>query len=124
MLNPTMSGIEPEDTRMGESLGDFERLLLLAVMRLGEEAYGAAIIDELMERTGREVSPGAVYVALRRLEDKSMLSSRLGEPTPERGGRPKRFYAIRHDGLSALRASRREWEAMLEGLEGALESES
>jgi len=109
---------------MGDTAGDFEKLLLLAVLRLGDEAYGAAIIDEMSARTGREVSPGAAYVALRRLEDKGMLNSRTGEPTPERGGRAKRYYAVRKDGLDVLRAARRDWDAMVEGLEAVLESES
>lgn len=109
---------------MGDTAGDFEKLLLLAVLRLGDNAYGAAIIDEMSARTGREVSPGAAYVALRRLEDKSMLSSRIGEPTPERGGRAKRYYAVRTDGLAVLRAARRDWEAMVEGFEAVLEAES
>ena len=108
---------------MVDSVGDFEKLLLLAVMRLGENAYGAAIIDEVADRTGREISPGAVYVALRRLEDKSMLRSRLGEPTAVRGGRPKRYYAVRRDALAALKASQHDWDSMVEGLEGMLESE-
>jgi DNA-binding PadR family transcriptional regulator len=107
---------------MGDSAGDFEKLLLLAVLRLGDGAYGAAIIDEMSRRTGRVVSPGAAYVALRRLEEKGMLRSRTGEPTPERGGRAKRYYEVRKDGLGVLRTARRDWEAMLEGLETLLES--
>ena len=109
---------------MGDTAGDFEKLLMLAVLRLGERAYGAAIIDEVGERTGREVSPGAAYVALRRLEDKGLLRSRTGEPTPERGGRAKRYYDVRREGLAVLKAARQAWEAMAEGLEATLESES
>ena len=105
---------------MGDSIGEFEKLLLLAVMRLGEGAYGAAIIDELAERTGREVSQGAVYVSLRRLEDKGMLRSSIGEPTPSRGGRAKRFYQVRKNALIALRQSREAWDAMVDGLETEL----
>jgi DNA-binding PadR family transcriptional regulator len=106
---------------MAEALGGFEKLLLLAVLRLGERAYGAAIFEELEARTGRPVSPGAVYVALRRLEAKGMLSSWVGDATPERGGRAKRMYALHADGLRALREDRRAWEAMAEGLDGILE---
>ena len=106
---------------MGESIGEFEKLLMLAVMRLDKEAYGAAIIDELSERTGREVSPGAVYVALRRLQDKGMLRSHAGEPTPTRGGRAKRYYEVRRDGIVALKAARDAWNAMVDGLEAELE---
>ena len=109
---------------MVDTVGDFEKLLLLAVMRLGDEAYGASITEELTARTGREISPGAVYVALRRLEAKSMLRSRLGEPTAARGGRPKRYYAARRSALDVLRASQREWDAMVEGIEPMLESDA
>lgn len=106
---------------MGNSAGDFEKLLLLAVLRLGEGAYGAAVIDQVCERTGREVSPGAAYVALRRLEDKGLLRSRTGDPTPERGGRAKRYYTLRQDGLAVLKTARHDWEVMIEGLESLLE---
>ena len=99
-----------------DSVGEFERLVLLAVLRLGEEAYGAAIIRELEERAGRTASAGAAYVALRRLEEKGMVDSELGEPTPTRGGRPKRFYDVTPGGVAALREARAEWEAMTEGL--------
>ncbi len=109
---------------MGESAGDFEKLLMLAVLRLGDEAYGASIIEELGERTGREISPGAAYVALRRLQDKGLLRSRIGEPTRERGGRAKRYYAVLPAGLAVLRVAREEWEALAEGLEATLEAES
>jgi DNA-binding PadR family transcriptional regulator len=107
---------------MSELLGEFEKLLLLAVMRLGDDAYGAAIIEELQERTGREVSPGAVYVALRRLQDKGMLRSHVGEPTPARGGRAKRYYEVRRDAVVALKEARRAWESMIDGLEAELSS--
>lgn len=103
-----------------ETLGEFEKLVVLAVVRLGEGAYGAEIIRVLEERAGRTTSAGAVYVALRRLEEKEMVSSRLGEPSPTRGGRPKRFYRVEAAGLEALRAARAEWDAMLDGLEEAL----
>lgn len=108
---------------MGESLGEFEKLILLAVLRLDGDAYGAAIVRELAERTGRDVSEGAVYVALRRLGDKGMLGSSTGEPTPERGGRAKRYYRLTAGGLSALREARSAWDAMLAGLESRLEGE-
>jgi len=105
---------------MGETLGGFEKLMLLAVLRLGERAWGAEIFEELERRTQRSVSPGAVYVALRRLEKKGLLLSRPGQGTPERGGRAKKIYSIRPEGLSALREARREWDAMAEGLDSAL----
>lgn len=105
---------------MAETLGGFEKLLLLAVLRLGEQAYGAAIFEELAARTEREPSPGAVYVTLRRLEAKEMLRSRRGESTPERGGRAKKIYSIEPSGLTALREARREWDAMADGLDTLL----
>jgi DNA-binding PadR family transcriptional regulator len=109
---------------MSETLGGFEKLLLLAVLRLGNDAYGAAIFEELEERTRRGVAPGAVYVTLRRLEKRGLVTSRKGDSTPERGGRAKKVYALAPDGLTALRDARREWDAMAEGLEGMLEAES
>ena len=103
------------------ALGEFEKLVLLAVLRLADDAYGTTVIEELERRTGRAVAPGAVYVALRRLEQKGMVSCRLGDPTPERGGRAKRFLRVEPGGLAALREARAEWEAMSAGLEGLLE---
>lgn len=108
----------PKDT-----LGEFERLVMLAVLHAGDDAYGAPILKELEERTGRSPSAGAVYVALRRLEEKGMLSSERGESTPGRGGRPKRYYAVEPAGRAALREARDEWNAMLDGIEGALETD-
>lgn len=109
---------------MGDTLGGFEKLLLLAVLQLGEDAYGAAIFEELERRTDRDTSPGAVYVTLRRLERKGMLRSRPGASTPERGGRAKRLYSIEQAGIVALRDARREWNAMADGLDALLREES
>jgi PadR family transcriptional regulator, regulatory protein PadR len=83
-------------------LGRFDHLLLLAVMRLGDEAYGVTIRRELAEHTGREVASGAIYTALARLETRGYVRSRLGEPTPERGGRAKRFYRVLAAGAKAV----------------------
>ncbi len=102
------------------SLGEFEKLVMMAVLHLGEGAYGATIIRELEERTGRTTSAGAVYVALRRLEKKGLVSSRLGAPSPRRGGRPKRFFAVNREGVEALRRAREDWVAMARGLEETL----
>ena len=107
-----------------DTLGDFEKLVLLAILRLGSDAYGAAILREIEERTGRTVTAGAVYVVLRRLEKKAVVRSEFGPPTPERGGRPKRFFHVTPHGLRSLQAARREWEAMTDGLEGLLESDA
>ena len=94
---------------------------MLAVLHLGHEAYGAAIIQELEERTGRTTSAGAVYVALRRLEKKGHVTSRLGEPSPQRGGRPKRYFVVGREGVEALRRAQEDWAAMAQGLEETLE---
>lgn len=102
------------------SLGEFEKLVMLAVLRLGREAYGATIIQELEERTGRTVSAGAVYVSLRRLEKKALVGSHLGEPSPRRGGRPKRFFSVTAEGVEALRRAREDWAALTRGLDGIL----
>ena len=83
-------------------LGRFDHLLLLAVLRLGDEAYGMTIRRELAEGTGREIAAGAIYTALARLETRGYVRSHLGEPTPERGGRAKRFYRVRPAGAKAL----------------------
>ncbi|MDQ3071560.1 MAG: PadR family transcriptional regulator [Acidobacteriota bacterium] len=77
-----------------ENLGEFEHLVLLAVARLGDDAYGVPIVDELARHTGRSVSRASVYVALKRLEQKDLIVSTLGDPTPERGGRAKRYFQI------------------------------
>lgn len=109
---------------MGETLGGFEKLLLLAVLRLGSEAYGAAIIEEIERRTGRTVSPGAVYVTLRRLDARGLLApAGQGDGPPERGGRPRRYYRVEPSGLEALREARDEWNALVDGIEGLLEGD-
>ena len=103
------------------NLGEFEQVVLLAVLRLGDEAYAVPILDEIAQRTGRAVSRGSVYVTLDRLETKGYLRSRLGDPTSERGGRAKRFYALRPRALEALRDSRRALIALWRGFEARLE---
>jgi DNA-binding PadR family transcriptional regulator len=87
-------------------LGDIEHLVLLAILRLGEDAYGIPILDEVSARSGREMSRATVYVALKRLEQKGLVASKLGDSTPERGGRAKRYYRLKPSGLKALRESR------------------
>lgn len=98
-------------------LGEFEQMLLLAALRLGDEAYGAAMSQELEERVGRRVSRGAVYVTLDRLEAKGLLRSRMSAPRAERGGRPRRLITVTPEGLSALRASRDALETLWDGVE-------
>lgn len=99
-----------------QGLGDFEQLVLLAVLRLSGDAYAVSVRDEIEARTGRTVSRGAVYVTLDRLERKGLLASELGDPTPERGGKAKRLFAVRPDGMAALRASLSEIRRMASGL--------
>jgi DNA-binding PadR family transcriptional regulator len=82
-----------------ESLGQFEFMVLLAVMRLGEDAYGVPIAREIEDTTGRGIAFGSVYFALDRLEEKGLVSSKLGEPTAERGGRAKRYFRVTGRGL-------------------------
>jgi PadR family transcriptional regulator PadR len=101
-------------------LGDFEQLVLLAVLRLDDEAYGAALRQEIHARSGRNVSISAVYTTLDRLERKGLLKSWTGDPTPERGGRRRKFYALRPAGVTALRQAYRTFSAMADGLERRL----
>lgn len=97
-------------------LGEFEQAVLLAALRLGDGAYAVPIRLEIERRAGRAVSRGAVYITLARLEEKGYLASWLGEPTAERGGRPKRFYRVLPAGVVALRESRAALERMWHGL--------
>lgn len=83
-------------------LGEFERLIMLTVLRLGEDAYSAAVRGDLQTRSGRDASAGAVFTTLERLEARGLVSSRYGDPTPERGGRRKRYYKLRAEGRRAL----------------------
>lgn len=106
-------------TRDEVLLGTLEQIVLLAVMRLGSEAYGATIRDEIEQRAGRAVSFGAVYVTLQRMESKGLVSSRLGEPTAERGGRAKRFFQVTAQGRQAVRRVQEVVEAMAKGLKEA-----
>ena len=101
-------------------LGDFEQLVLLGVLRLGEEAYGAAIRQEIHERSGRDVSINAVYTTLERLERKGLLRSWAGKPTPQRGGRRRKFYALTPAGVTAVRHAWLAVRAMADGLEHRL----
>lgn len=88
-------------------LGELELMLLLAVIHLGDEAYGVPISRELEKHRGKDVAIGSVYAALERLEVKGLVSSMLGDPTPERGGKAKRFFRITKEGLRQVRETRR-----------------
>ncbi|MEL7492018.1 MAG: helix-turn-helix transcriptional regulator [Pseudomonadota bacterium] len=99
-------------------LGEFEVIVLAAVLRLGDAAYGISIIDEIKERTGRSVSIGALYATLSRLEDKKYVSARTGEATAARGGRAKRYFSITHNGRLQLNRSIALFNSMLSDLPG------
>jgi DNA-binding PadR family transcriptional regulator len=98
------------------NLGEFEQLILLAILRLGDEAYGVTIRAELADRAGRVVAPGAMYTALERLEAKGLVATRMGDPTPQRGGRAKRYVTVTAAGVKALRRSVQAYERLLDGL--------
>jgi PadR family transcriptional regulator PadR len=108
---------------MGEMvLGDFEQLVLLSLMRLARDGdpYGVSICDDITARTGRDVSLGAVYKTLERMEDKGLVAGRFGEPTAERGGRRKKHFKLLAPGQRALRHSVAAIRSMTEGLESEL----
>lgn len=98
------------------TVGAFEQLVLLAILHLGNHAYGMEIKSEIEARTGREISYGAVYTALDRLEGKAHVSHELGDATPERGGRARKYFRVEPEGLEALRAARKELDVMWEGI--------
>jgi DNA-binding PadR family transcriptional regulator len=99
-----------------QRLGEFEILVLSALLRLGDGAYGVAVRREIEECTGRSTSIGAVYTTLARLEDKGLVGSRMGQPTAERGGRAKRFFRATARGRAALAQALDAIERMTEGL--------
>jgi DNA-binding PadR family transcriptional regulator len=101
-------------------LGELEHQVLLATLRLGDDAYSTTIVLELERVTGREVAPAAVYIALRRLEAGGFAASELRAPGDE-GGRERRYFRVTPAGLALMRESRRRYEALWHGLEGALE---
>jgi DNA-binding PadR family transcriptional regulator len=104
-----------------QGLGSLEQLVLLAVLRLGLDSYAVSVRNEIRRRTSRSISRGAVYVTLDRLERKGYLSSELGEPTNERGGKAKRIFTLDPAGRAALQESLSELQRMTRGLEDALE---
>jgi PadR family transcriptional regulator PadR len=101
-------------------VGEFEHFVLLALVRLGNGAYGAAIRREIRDRTGREASVGTVYMTLARLETKKMIASYVGIPSAHRGGRRRKHYIIDAEGQKALGRAWRAFTAMGEGIEGDL----
>jgi DNA-binding PadR family transcriptional regulator len=106
---------------MAEVLGAFEQAVLLALVRLGEDAYGRAILKEVQERLEREVAAGAVHATLERLQNKGLITSRLGPGTPVRAGRARRYYRIQPAGIGALNDAREAVDALWRGIRWPLE---
>ena len=100
----------------GEYLGEFEHIVLLTILRLGDGAYGAMIRSEIEQLLGRSPAIGAVHATLDRLERKGLVASWLGEPTAQRGGKAKRHFEIKADGVSALRSARRTLQKLYAGV--------
>ena len=103
-------------------LGEFEQIVLLAILRLQDRAYAVPLREEIQVRTGRRVARGALYTALDRLEQKRCLRSRMSEPMAERGGRSRRYFTVTQSGLAEIRNWRRSMLRLWQGLEGRLES--
>ncbi len=101
-------------------IGGFEQMVLLAALRLEDSAYAVTIRQELEERAGRKVARGALYTVLERLESKGFLSSRMGDPTPERGGRSRRYYKVTTLGVSALKSEKDAMVRLWQGLESVI----
>ena len=101
-------------------LGEFEQLILLAILQLSGDVYGVPIVDEIERRTGRAVAPAAVYVTLRRLEEKGLVSSWMSEPTAERGGKARRCVKVTRAGVETLRDARQVIDQMWKGLDPGL----
>jgi DNA-binding PadR family transcriptional regulator len=101
---------------MTPSPGEFEQIVLLAILRLEDGAYGTAIRREIAACTDRDPAPGALYTTLDRLEEKGLVTSRFGDPTPQRGGRAKRFFSVTATGLRAVARAQRAYRRLLHGL--------
>src|SRR4051794_34305257 len=99
-----------------EALGNFELMVLLAILKVGENAYGVPIADALHASSGHDVLMGSVYAALERLQTKGFVSSSLGEPTQERGGRAKRYFSVTTRGLKQVRDAHRALTSLWQGL--------
>ena len=105
---------------MADVLGAFEQAVLLAIVRLRDEAYGRAILKEVQERLGRNVAAGAVHATLERIENKGLVASRLGSGTPIRAGWPRRYYRLQPRGARALNEARAAAETLWRGLKWPL----
>ena len=102
-----------------QGLGEFEQMVLLAIVHLGDAAYGIPIVEEIERRTGRSVARAAVYITLRRLEEKGFVSTWMGDATAERGGKPRRYAKLETAGMRALRDARTAADRMWKGLDPA-----
>jgi DNA-binding PadR family transcriptional regulator len=102
---------------VADRLGAFEQAVLLAVLRLGDQAYGRAILKEVETRLGRPVAAGAVHITLERLDKKGLVTSRLGSGTPIRGGRARRFYSLQQRGVGALNDARAAIDDLWQGFD-------
>jgi PadR family transcriptional regulator len=109
---------------MTRRLGDFEQQVLLTILRLGGEAYSVPMVVEMEERSGREVSQAAVYIALRRLEEKGLVTSRMEDAGDTGTGRERRWFKVEPRGLESLRSARRTMDRFWDGLDGVLEEGS
>jgi len=101
-----------EQMRKREFLGQHELMVMLAILRLGRQAYGVPIAAEIAERTGREMLQGSVYAVLERLEARGLVGSRLGDATPERGGRAKRYFMLTAEGVRQVREAQHALESL------------
>ena len=104
---------------MPQGLGEFEQMVLLAILHVEGEAYGVPVVEEIERRTGRSVSRAAVYVTLRRLEKRKLVTSWMSEPTGERGGKARRLVAVEAEGLELLREARLAMDRMWDDLDPA-----
>ena len=98
-------------------LGEFEQVVLLAILRLGDNAYGVTIRSEIATCTRRKIAPGALYTTLDRMEEKGIVRSWMGDATPERGGRAKRYFVLTKAGRAALISAQRAYQVLLDGLD-------
>ena len=98
------------------ALGEFEQVVLLAILRLADDAYGVTIRHEITTCTEREPAPGALYTTLDRLEEKGLVASKYGDPTPERGGRARRYFTVTARGVRAVARAQRAYQRLLQGL--------
>ena len=99
------------------TLGEFEQVVLLAILRLDENAYGVSIRKEIKACTERDPSPGALYTTLDRLEERGLVTSRFGDPSPQRGGRAKRYFKVTAAGLKAVARVQRGYQRLLNGVQ-------